>query len=552
MTTQPIPTYGSTFYDPKTGQAAGVNKFDPNTGKPLVAPTPATGTTNTGGIKTTNPPVSNNPYLEQVQALMKLSPAEVEAQKQLNTLQSNATQGQFNVSQQPIAQGFISGQQAAMQTQANIAQQPLQQKLALAQSQRQAALDSAKTALQYQSPVSLGIGTNLVNSLTGDTVAQGQSYQAKQGASNVLSLSKTYPDAGILPSDDPDTAAQKASNAPSFIAKFGKVQAMFNPITGELEVIPTSRLGTTTPGSSYTGNPNGTGTIPVTGGGSSGGGGNTSTSSNTFSNGASKAQIMAVQQALGIKADGIAGPQTRTAVMKFQSANGVPPTGIIDSATLKAGQFGVDTNIGGGNSSSQSPKITSNIPTPTTYQQKSFFTDMTSGSLAKSINAQNTAIGHLSAALDLGQMMKNEDLKGKNYLKNWLNSQTGKDAISNYNLAHGLSSSELSTAYGNDTGSERQLTEAIGNSNSSPAQILGFAKTSAELLASKILSNIQQYKAAYGSNAKIPIDSFVSPESRAALSKMGIDIMSKAGLGSSDSTQSGGEDKYNSFLNTIQ
>ncbi len=31
-TLQNVPAYGSTFYDPKTGQAAGVNKFDPNTG----------------------------------------------------------------------------------------------------------------------------------------------------------------------------------------------------------------------------------------------------------------------------------------------------------------------------------------------------------------------------------------------------------------------------------------------------------------------------------------------------------------------------------------
>lgn len=30
----PVPAYGSTFYDPKTGNPQGINKFDPNTGKP--------------------------------------------------------------------------------------------------------------------------------------------------------------------------------------------------------------------------------------------------------------------------------------------------------------------------------------------------------------------------------------------------------------------------------------------------------------------------------------------------------------------------------------
>lgn len=34
----PVPAYGSTFFDPKTGNPAGVNKFDPNTGKPLDDP----------------------------------------------------------------------------------------------------------------------------------------------------------------------------------------------------------------------------------------------------------------------------------------------------------------------------------------------------------------------------------------------------------------------------------------------------------------------------------------------------------------------------------
>lgn len=115
----------------------------------------------------TTPPQSSNPYLNQVQALSQMSPAETNAQQQLNQLQQNATQGQFNVSQQPIAQGFISGQQAAMQTQANIAQQPLQNQLALAQQQRQMALDAAKTGLTYSQwqaemskPVFGGYGTS--------------------------------------------------------------------------------------------------------------------------------------------------------------------------------------------------------------------------------------------------------------------------------------------------------------------------------------------------------------------------------------------------------
>lgn len=333
---------GSIISDPNN-KAASIGQT-----APTQTATPVTGTSNTGGTVTTNPPQSSNPYLNQVQALSQLSPAEVDAQTQLNTLNSNATQGQFNVSQQPIAQGFISGQQAAMQTQANIAQQPLQQKLALAQAQRQAALDSAKTALQYQSPVSLGVGTNLVNPLTGDTVAEGQSYAAKQGVANVLSLSKAYPDAGILPTDTPDIAAQKASSAASFIAKFGKQSAQWNPNTGQFDIISTSKLGTTTPGSGFTGNPNGNGTTPTSSGSSPLLSTPTSTATGTN-------QIKQVQQALGITADGINGPQTKAAVQAFQTAHGLTPDGIVGPKTLAA------LNMAGTNKSSTPPTVNSTV-----------------------------------------------------------------------------------------------------------------------------------------------------------------------------------------------
>lgn len=43
--TQPVPTFGSTFYDPKTGQAAGTNKYDPNTGQALTDPNASTAST---------------------------------------------------------------------------------------------------------------------------------------------------------------------------------------------------------------------------------------------------------------------------------------------------------------------------------------------------------------------------------------------------------------------------------------------------------------------------------------------------------------------------
>jgi len=49
-----------------------------------------------------------------------------------------------------------------------------------------------------------------------------------------------------------------------------------------------------------------------------------------------KVSVKAVQRALGIPADGIAGPQTRRAIKAFQRANGLTVDGIAGPATLAA------------------------------------------------------------------------------------------------------------------------------------------------------------------------------------------------------------------------
>ncbi len=90
---------------------------------------------------------NSNDLASQYAALQNLSPEEQAAQKALDDQGNASRQGQFNVSQQPIAQQFISGQQAAMQTQSDLSKIPLQQQLANAQQKRQASLDSVKFQL---------------------------------------------------------------------------------------------------------------------------------------------------------------------------------------------------------------------------------------------------------------------------------------------------------------------------------------------------------------------------------------------------------------------
>jgi hypothetical protein len=55
--------------------------------------------------------------------------------------------------------------------------------------------------------------------------------------------------------------------------------------------------------------------------------------------------VAQVQRALGIPADGIAGPQTRRALKRFQRAHGIAPSGVADAATLAAlGLTGASTD----------------------------------------------------------------------------------------------------------------------------------------------------------------------------------------------------------------
>ena len=91
---------------------------------------------------------SQTDYEAQYKALIGQSPEELAAQKAIDDRENRSTQGQLNVEQQPIADSFISGQQAAIAKQATFDKIPLQQQLANAQAKRQAALDSVKFSLE--------------------------------------------------------------------------------------------------------------------------------------------------------------------------------------------------------------------------------------------------------------------------------------------------------------------------------------------------------------------------------------------------------------------
>jgi peptidoglycan hydrolase-like protein with peptidoglycan-binding domain len=70
-------------------------------------------------------------------------------------------------------------------------------------------------------------------------------------------------------------------------------------------------------------------------------GGTAAPTSSPKSSTTSKSTIKAVQRALGITADGVAGPQTRRAIKRFQRTHGLTVDGVVGPATL--GALGLST-----------------------------------------------------------------------------------------------------------------------------------------------------------------------------------------------------------------
>lgn len=498
---------------PPVQQPSSTPPINPSTNTPQNTPTPN----------------AADQYLQSY--LKTLTPTETELgyQGQLNDLQNQQkmlslgeTQKELSYNNAPVDLEYATGQKAALrnqyaiQDQTNqVQQQTIQSKLALEQSKRQGAMDVTKATADYYKPFQVSYGGSVYNPSTKSLTATNN------------------------PTDNPliSQAIQNGQLTPDMITRYGagailqtlQENPTFNFVTGQAS--KQGQISAATTGAQYTynpitglseqKNPTAANNPPVLGTPSSSGG--------AYQAG----QLTKLLQSQGKTAD------TATLQSLWQQIGG---QGAYANDTAHNSQIYSALN-GGGASSGQSPNQTplpqnqapSNFPAPdaskgkATYQaQEAFYKDFTSGGLADKINAQNTAVGHLIAAFDLSKQMENWSLQPGNAGKNYLATKEGKAAVDNYNLAHTLSSSELSKAYGNDTGGERSLTAAIGSSNSSPEQLKGFVQTSAELLSSKILSNVQQYKTAYGQDKPLNLNWFISPQNVKALAGVGI-IIKQAG-----------------------
>lgn len=504
---------GSGVSNPNGNGNLPINNPNQSTTPPVSTPPPAS-----------NPPINTPPqgnsadaYLQNYLKTLNPTDTEIGLQGQLGELQNQQkmlgigeTQKDLSFSGAPVDLEYATGQKAALanqyavQNQSNQAnQQTVTQKLALEQSKRQGAMDVTKALADYYKPVSLSYGGSIYNPATKSITATNNPTQdplistAIQNGQLTPDMITRYGAGAILQTlqNDPtfNFVTGQASKAGQIAAGTSGATYKLNPLTGQYEQ----------PNPSSANNP------PVLG-------------IPTSSGGAYQAgQLTKLLQSQGKPTD----DASLSALYKQIGGQG----NYVNDTAHNSQIYGALNGGGGGSVSpttapSGGGQVPNTLPAPTTYAQKSFAQDFTSGGLADTINAQNTAVGHLVAAFDLSKQMENWSLQPANKGKNFLATTEGKAAVDNYNLAHTLSSSELSKAYGNDTSGERSLTAALGSSNSSPDQLKGFVQTSAQLLSSKILSNIQQFKTAYGQSAPLNLNWFISPQNVKSLAGVGIII----------------------------
>jgi LysM repeat protein len=253
--TQPKPATPGTITTPS---GAVVNPstgglVTPPPGSPAVPEVPGAPATPPGPLA--NPLFTSPEYEAAAKAYegaLPLTPEEVSNQEAINNLDASIRTGTTGEANRPIPLPFITGRQKAIEQRGLALEQPLQAKAALLQAKRTAVLEASKFKLDQEAgklsalreaskPVSVAMGSSLVNPLTGKTVASGGSYTDKQAYDTFFNLTQTYPDAQVT-WDDAKTpqqnlqAAQKAAEAsPSFQAK--QTVYAINPLTGEPTII---------------------------------------------------------------------------------------------------------------------------------------------------------------------------------------------------------------------------------------------------------------------------------------------------------------------------
>ena len=146
----------------------------------------------------------------------------------------------------------------------------------------------------------------------------------------------------------------------------------------------------------------------------------------------------------------------------------------------------------------------------------------TTGTQGQQANSMNTAIGHLDQMSDAMKGLDNSDIQVVNQAKQWLGTQFGGAAATNFNTLKVAVSGELASVLKKSgaTDSEIKSVESTINSKNSPAQLSGYIDTQIPILGSKLSALNYQYHQAMGE--KDPFQA-LSPEAKGVLVKRGFD-----------------------------
>lgn len=146
----------------------------------------------------------------------------------------------------------------------------------------------------------------------------------------------------------------------------------------------------------------------------------------------------------------------------------------------------------------------------------------TTGTQGQQVNAMNTAIGHLDQLGTAIAGLDNSDVQVVNTAKNWIATQLGGAATTNFDTLKVALSGELASVLKKSgaTDAEIKSVESTIASKNSPKQLAGYVQTQIPILGSKLNALNYQYHQAMGE--KDPFQA-LSPEAKGVLTKNGFD-----------------------------
>jgi hypothetical protein len=141
----------------------------------------------------------------------------------------------------------------------------------------------------------------------------------------------------------------------------------------------------------------------------------------------------------------------------------------------------------------------------------------TTGKQGDTVRSLNVAVEHLGTLKELTTALNNGDVQALNRINNYLTTQLGAPAVTNFNTGKQVIADEvLKAVLGSGAGSQddRQQLQAQFAAANSPAQLMGAIGTAEKLMAGQVKGLRQQYEFATGAHN---FDNMLTPATRRQL-----------------------------------